>query len=81
MNIRGLIQQYLVDNGYDGLVSENGECGCIVENLFPCDSPDGRCCPAYNHGSKNIFRMSEEAPLAAAQTSQDLETPLELANV
>lgn len=60
MNIQGLLQQYLVDNGYDGLVSWDGECGCLLTDLFPCDAPDGRCCPAYNHGSKEKFEMKQE---------------------
>jgi hypothetical protein len=60
MNISGLLQQYLVDNGYDGLVSQDGECGCLLDDLFPCDEPDGRCCPAYNHGTKDQFLMKEE---------------------
>jgi len=60
MNICGLLQQYLVDNGYDGLVSWDGECGCLLTDLFPCDSPDGRCYPAYNHGTKDKYQMKQD---------------------
>ncbi len=37
MNVRGIIQQYLKDNGYDGLFYP-GECACKVDDLIPCNA-------------------------------------------
>jgi len=46
MNIYDIIRKYLVENGYDGLVAENYECGCTLNDLFLCDEMDS-CMPAY----------------------------------
>ena len=32
--VREILEQWLTDNGYDGLYAE--ECGCIVGDLAPC---------------------------------------------
>ena len=37
MNVRKIVMKYLKDNGYDGLVDEHCECGCLLSNLMPCD--------------------------------------------
>jgi hypothetical protein len=33
-----IIKEYLKDNGYDGLFNIEGECGCELADLAPCDS-------------------------------------------
>lgn len=43
MDVREIIKKYLVDNEYDGLVNEDGECGCQVGDLFPCGDPSPFC--------------------------------------
>lgn len=34
MNVRKIVKQYLIDNGYDGLCTI--DCGCGVDDLAPC---------------------------------------------
>ena len=43
MNVRGIVQQFLVDNGFDGLYSE--KCGCKITDLCPCGEPGLECEP------------------------------------
>ena len=31
-----IVKKYLIENGYEGLVSENGQSGCEVNDLAPC---------------------------------------------
>jgi len=38
------LEQWLTDNGYDGLYAE--ECGCIVGDLAPCGEPCSFGCRA-----------------------------------
>jgi hypothetical protein len=45
---REIIENYLVNNNCDGLVSEDYECGCMIGNLFPCESIPEDCLPAIN---------------------------------
>lgn len=64
MNIKVIISEYLRSNGYDGLVGCDGVCGCLIDDLAPCDEMNSvysECEPAYNHGTKEDFRMKKEA--------------------
>jgi len=42
-----IITEHLVNNGYDGLVNEFGDCACELGDLAPCGSWIGGCRPAY----------------------------------
>ena len=46
MDVRDIVKEYLIANGYDGLYDPLGDCGCIIDDLFPCDV-SGMCCPGY----------------------------------
>lgn len=37
MNVYEIIQDWLTDNGFDGLYNEELNCGCEISNLAPCD--------------------------------------------
>ncbi|MFW6106531.1 MAG: hypothetical protein ACOC8H_00045, partial [bacterium] len=48
MNIRQMMEKYLIRVGCDGLVNRGRECGCRVGDLMPCDEPDvTECQPGY----------------------------------
>lgn len=47
MTIEEIVKKYLADNGYDGLVMEDGECGCTLDDFQPCGEDFGGCEPAY----------------------------------
>ena len=47
MNVREIIKAYLKEHGFDGLVDDDGECGCLVDNLMPCDAPCETCRPGF----------------------------------
>ena len=47
MNVKQIVLQYLKENGYDGLASDDGECGCDLENLMPCGFQDTFCEAAH----------------------------------
>jgi hypothetical protein len=36
MNIEDIVRLYLVDHGFDGLFNTDGECACLLGDLFPC---------------------------------------------
>ena len=45
LDLGQIIQHYLQTHGYDGLYEVGGECGCLAEDLVPCDSPNLECQP------------------------------------
>lgn len=47
MTVADILAKWLKDNGYDGLVHPESECGCKVSDLVPCDSPCHGCQPGY----------------------------------
>ena len=51
MKVKEIVEKHLRDNGFDGLVHTWAECGCGVDDLFPCCGGEGvaECEPAYKH--------------------------------
>ena len=47
MNVKEIISEYLTQNGYEGLFNEGSECGCLLDDLCPCDGEIGNCEPGY----------------------------------
>jgi len=47
MDVKEIIKEYLSKNGYDGLVNAEGECGCLSDDLAPCDNMESECLPGY----------------------------------
>lgn len=45
MDIQTIVEQWLRDNGYDGLCSE--ACGCEVDDLMPCGELEMNCTAGY----------------------------------
>lgn len=47
MNVREMLEKSLRENGFDGLVHEEGECACQIGELVPCESDFTSCHPGY----------------------------------
>ena len=45
--ISDIVRWYLKENGYDGLYYE--ECGCEIDDLFPCGEPSLSCAAGYRN--------------------------------
>lgn len=45
LDIKNILEQWLKENGYDGLYRES--CGCQVGDLMPCDEPGADCKAGY----------------------------------
>lgn len=45
MNVKEIVTEYLKVNGYDGLIGD--ECGCKLDDLFPCCDFGKDCEPGY----------------------------------
>lgn len=41
-----MVRIYLEQNGYDGLCEKDGVCGCVLEDLMPCDGDYAMACEA-----------------------------------
>ena len=44
--VREIVKDWLIHHGYDGLYNDNGECGCIIDDLIPCQSEGIEECKA-----------------------------------
>ena len=42
-----MVRDRLIDDGYDGLYNENGECGCDLNSLMPCECISDDCRAGY----------------------------------
>lgn len=47
MTCLDIIIEYLKAHGFDGLVNEDLECGCVLEDLQPCASDMSECKPGH----------------------------------
>lgn len=47
MNAIDILETWLKEHGYDGLVNVENECGCTIGDLLPCHSYCGFCEPGY----------------------------------
>lgn len=67
MSIKEIIVQYLEAHGYDGLCNPDQECGCFLQDIFPCDMPNVDDCRAGHKrmgkdGDWGIFADVDTAP-------------------
>lgn len=49
MTVKEIVSQCLVDRGFDGLYNDNGECGCLRDDLAPCGEMSELCEAGYRH--------------------------------
>lgn len=64
MNCKEIIEKHLKDNGFDGLVHLDTECGCHMGDagLFLCDAYANKDCePAYKHEDESGWVMKTYA--------------------
>ncbi len=47
VEIKGIIEAYLKENGFDGLYNQEMECGCELSDLMDCDGPSPFCIGGY----------------------------------
>lgn len=47
MDVHGIVKEYLEENGFDGLYSE--ECACLKDDLMDCGGPCYNCEPGYRN--------------------------------
>jgi hypothetical protein len=43
MDVAEILDEWLIAHRYDGLCSEDGQCGCLVGNLGPCGNIHSSC--------------------------------------
>ena len=50
MDVKDVLEKWLGENGYDGLVNTEGPCGCSIgDDFIECDALCPECEPAYKH--------------------------------
>lgn len=49
MTVKKIVSNWLKKHGYDGLYNSFTECGCLIEELMPCDYSCDDCKPGYKN--------------------------------
>jgi hypothetical protein len=68
MTVKEIVREYLIKNGFEGLVNQDSECGCDMEDLIVCDERCNNCEPAYRHKCPEgheadyLMTLSKEPP-------------------
>lgn len=47
MNVKEIVDKYLVDNGFEGLFNADDECACEICDLAPCGAMNEECAAGY----------------------------------
>ena len=58
MNVYEITKKYLIDNGYDGLFTD--DCGCLLDDLMPCDCDCSYCEAGYKLSVEEADRLGYE---------------------
>lgn len=48
-----IVRAHLESNGFDGLVQSDAECGCLCDDLAPCNGDFSACEPGYRGADLN----------------------------
>ncbi len=54
MNVKEIIICALKKDGFDGLCNGDGDCGCGIFDLVPCNEDFSNCEPAYLIGETDF---------------------------
>jgi hypothetical protein len=61
MNVREIVERYLRENGFEGLFSQIGECGCPLSDFMPCYGEDiADCEPGYSVKAGDYYGPDDE---------------------
>lgn len=55
MTVHEIVKKYLIENGYDGLYTD--DCGCLVEDLMPCSCDCSYCNAGYKVDAKEAREL------------------------
>ena len=47
VTLRDIVSDWLKSHGYDGLFNGDGNCACLLSDLFPCGDPRDDCEAGY----------------------------------
>ena len=47
MKVKEIVKTWLIENRYDGLYADGGECACEVNDLEPCSCIQDDCLSGY----------------------------------
>lgn len=65
MSVDEIVATWLKANGYDGLMQEDGECGCLVSDLALCGEEHGSCVAGHkepcNKDCSHDYQRDDEA--------------------
>ena len=69
MIVREIIEHYLKEHGYDGLVGD--ECGCFGDDICPCDDNTMDCVPGYKVPADSKMQMLYDCEWMMSTTKPD----------
>ena len=76
MDVIAIVKDYLEENGFDGLVLPDEECGCVIDDLAPCLNDISQCRAGYKvpcdcGDNECVFHISVSRPTPATPDLRD----------
>ena len=62
MNSVDMIKEYLIENGFNGIMNSDHGCDCLVSNLAPCGKSINDCQSGFKMLEGDGWRIITEAP-------------------
>lgn len=73
ITVRSFVADWLKEHGYEGLVNYDGECGCQINDLMPCENSIaglGDCRPAYRYECYRCRNWCDNLPIEVEDSSE-----------
>lgn len=70
LTVLEIVEAHLRANGYDGLVSEDRECACLVSDLAPCGEMMETCVAGYRvpcYCGEHDYHVGPQPPAPAGE--------------
>jgi hypothetical protein len=59
MSVKEIIEDWLKEHGYDGLLDGDCECGCSFDDFMPCGEVYQDCQEAHKHKDGLMYKTPE----------------------
>jgi len=61
--VKSILEDWLKENGYDGLCDYLGRCSCLIKDIAPCEQDCRYCAPGYKHLDENgLWYIANKTP-------------------
>lgn len=71
VNVASIVKDFLIKNNFSGLCHTDVECGCCIDDLFPCMEYSNECQPGYKVPDGKSFKIQLNKPKDNNESSEN----------